>query len=301
MEQTKPILVIGATGLLGTEICRQLREASKDVKALVRTTSDPSKVKGLKDLGIETAAGDIKDVASLRSAMSGVSAVISTASSTLSRQPGDDIDTVDRQGQINAVEAAKASGVPHFVFISFIQIPESFPLQDAKRTVEAYLQQSAMTYTILRPTDFMEVWLGPALGFDAANQSATIYGQGSAKTSWIAVSDVAAFAVAALDNPYAHNRIIDLGGPEGLSPLEVVRHFEEQTGKPFKIQYVPEEAIRAQKENAQDPLQQSFTALMLAYAQGCEVPMDGTLKHIPVKLTSVKDYCNKVLGKVMVA
>jgi NADH dehydrogenase len=299
MEQTKPVLVVGATGLLGTEICRQLKEAGKTVKALIRTTSDPAKLKGLQDLGIETVTGDIKDATSLQTAMADVRTVISTASSTLSRQPGDSIDSVDRQGQLNVVEAAKASGVMQFVFISFIEVPESFPLQDAKRAVEERLQQSGMTYTILRPTNFMEVWLGPALGFDATNHTATLYGQGSAKTSWIAVRDVAAFAVAALDNTYAHNRIVDLGGPEALSPIEVVRLFEQQTGTPFQIQYVPEEAIRAQKENAQDPLQQSFAALMLAYAQGCEVPMEETLKYIPVKLTSVNDYCNRVAGTVM--
>jgi uncharacterized protein YbjT (DUF2867 family) len=207
---------------------------------------------------------------------------------------------VDLQGQLNVVEVAETSGVEQFVFISFIQIPELFPLQDAKRIVEERLQQSKMTYTILRPTDFMEVWLGPALGFDAANHRATIYGKGTAKTSWIAVRDVAAFAVAALDNPHAQNRIIDLGGPESLSPLEVVQLFEQQTGKAFQIQHVPEEAIRAQKESAQDPLQQSFAALMLAYAQGIEVPMTETLKHIPIKPTSVKDYCNQSVGAAVV-
>ena len=140
-----------------------------------------------------------------------------------------------------------------------------------------------MPYTILRPTFFMEVWLGPHLGFDPANNSATIYGHGVNKISWIAIKDVAAFAVAVLDNEAARNRSIDLGGPEALSPLEVVRLFEAQKGKPFQLQYIPVDALRAQKDNAQDSLQQSFAALMLTYAIGAEVPDGRNAETLPYK------------------
>ena len=296
METVKPVMVVGATGKLGTEICRQLRTANKNVRALVRTTSNPATVHALHKMGIETRVGDIKDRASLDKAFAGVGTVISTVSSTMSRQEGDTIDSVDRQGQLNVVNAAAAAGVAQFVYISFLESPESFPLQDAKRAVEQCIQESNMRYTILRPTFFMEVWLGAHLGFDTANNRATIYGHGANKISWIATKDVAAFAVAALGNEAAYNRIIDLGGPEALSPLEVVRLFEAQNGEPFQIQYVPEEALRAQKENAQDPLQQSFAALMITYAGGAEVPMEELLSQLPVNLTSVSDYRDLLFG-----
>ena len=52
-----------------------------------------------------------------------------------------------------------------------------FPLQSAKRDVEQHLRESGMNYTILQPSFFMEVWLSPALGFDAANATAQIYGE----------------------------------------------------------------------------------------------------------------------------
>jgi uncharacterized protein YbjT (DUF2867 family) len=55
------VLVAGATGFLGNEICRQLREKGKKVKGLVRTTSDATKVSQLKELGVETVEGDLKD------------------------------------------------------------------------------------------------------------------------------------------------------------------------------------------------------------------------------------------------
>ena len=100
MKPVKPVMVVGATGFLGTEICRQLRAANKKVMALVRVTSDLAKVQALHDMGIETREGDIKDRASLDRAFTGAGAIISTVSSTLSRQEGDNIDTVDRQGQL---------------------------------------------------------------------------------------------------------------------------------------------------------------------------------------------------------
>jgi len=290
MQNAKPVMVIGATGFLGTEVCRQLIEANKKVRALVRTTSDPARVKALEDMGVEISTGDIKDLTSIDKAFAGVGAVISTASSTRSRNEGDSIETVDKLGQLNVVETAEANGVEHIIYISFLKSPETFPLQDAKQEVEKRIQKSKMMYTILRPTVFMEVWLGPHLGFDAVNSTATIYGAGTNKLSWIATKDVAAFAVASLENDSARNSIIDLGGPEALSPLEVVKLFEEQKGKKFQLQFVPEEALRAQKDSADDSLQKSFAALMLTYAGGAIVPMEETLKNFPLKLMSVKDY-----------
>jgi uncharacterized protein YbjT (DUF2867 family) len=295
MQNSKPVLVIGATGFLGTEICSQLIAASKKVKGLVRPTSNPAKVNALEQMGVEIVVGDLKELSSLQNAFKGAEAVISTASSTLSRTEGDSIDTVDKQGQLNAVQAAEDAGVEHFIFISFLASPESFPLQDAKREVEKRLTAGKMNYTILRPTFFTEIWLGPHLGFDAINQKVTIYGHGANKISWIAIKDVAAFAIAALDNPAGLNNTIDLGGPSALSPLEVVKIFEEQSGRPFELQYVPEQALRAQKESATDPLQQSFAGLMLTYAAGAEVPMDKTLEQFSLRLSSVNDYSRMVL------
>jgi uncharacterized protein YbjT (DUF2867 family) len=290
-------LVVGATGLLGGEICRQLVTGGKSVKALVRPTSDPVKVEALQRLGASVVQGDLKDRSSLDAACQGVTAVISTASSTLSRQQGDSIQTVDLEGQLNLVDAAKAGGVEHFVFISFRRNPDlQYPLDDAKRAVEQHLKASGLTYTILQAGYFMEVWLGPALGFDYANASARIYGEGHNGLSWISCKDVAQFAVAPLDNPAGRNAVIEVGGPQVLSPLEVVHIFEEVGGQPFAIEHVSEEALRAQKADATDSLQESFAALMLTYANGDPIEMGATLKAFPLQLASVRDYAEGVLA-----
>jgi NADH dehydrogenase len=282
-------LIVGATGMLGGEICRLLGEQGKKVRALVRRTSDPAKVAGLRGLGAEVVYGDLKDRASVAAACRGASAIISTASSTVSKQAGDSIESVDRQGQLNVIEAAEQAGVGRFVLVSFPKIDLDFPLQSAKRAIEDRLQRSAIRYTILQPTCFMEVWLSPALGFDPGNGTAQVFGDGRNKLSWISIGDVAKFAVAALDNPRAENAVIQLGGPDALSPLEVVRLAESLTGKTVVVQHVPEAALRTQYGAATDSLQKSLAALMLYYARGDVINMTETLEAFPAQhLRSVR-------------
>jgi uncharacterized protein YbjT (DUF2867 family) len=299
MENNTPrhetVFVVGATGFLGMEICRQLIEANKKVKGLVRTTSDPAKVQALKDMGVETIVGDIKERSSLMPGCQVSDAVISTATSTISRQEGDSIETVDEAGQLNLVDAAITGGVKKFVFISFTGAPGDVPLQDAKRAVEKKLSESKLEFTILRANIFMEIWLSPMLGFDYPNAKATIYGTGENKISWISLKDVATFAMASLDNPTAKNATIEIGGPEELSYLEVVRIFEEQGGKPFTVQHVPESALMAQRDAATDSMSKSFACLMLNLAQGTVVKMRKVLQDFPIQLTSVQDYARQVL------
>ncbi len=291
-NNSSTVLVAGATGYLGSEICRQLIAKNKNVRGLVRATSDSNKVAHLKELGVETIEGDLKDKGSLEDALHGVSAIISTVSSTLSRQEGDSIQTVDDEGQNNLVDAAISAGVSQFIYVSFCALGEC-PLQTAKRKVEKHLAESGLNYTILQPTYFMEVWLSPVLGFDYPNAKASIYGEGNNKVSWIAIKDVASFAVASLDNPAAKNRIIELGGPDALSPLEVVNIFEATKGIKFELQFVPEEAIRAQRDGAQDPLSESFAALTLGVVNGSEIDIKNMLDVFPFRQTSVIDYAKR--------
>jgi uncharacterized protein YbjT (DUF2867 family) len=290
-------LIVSGTGALGMETCRLLAARGDSIRALVRSSSNPEKRSELKRLGAELATGDLKDPASLVAACKGVSAVISTATSVHSHETGDSIDTVDRQGQLALVDAAEAAGVKHFVLVSFPPVDVEFPLQSAKRAVEDRLRRSRMSYTILQSTFFTEVWLSPALGFDPANGKATIYGPGTNKTSWISYRDVARCAVAALNNPRAANATIELGGPDALSPLEVVRVAEEVVGKPVVVQYVPEEVLRPQHAAATDLLQKSFAGLMLYYAEGDVINMTEARRVLSVEhLTSVREHC-QALGR----
>jgi uncharacterized protein YbjT (DUF2867 family) len=293
------VMVVGATGVLGMEVCRQLAAAGKKVKGLFRTSSQKEKVNSLRELSVETVTGDMKDPQSLYQAFQNVDAIISTATSTISYGEGDSVETVDLFGQLNVAEAASAAGVQHMVFISFPPYPPltpEFPLQSAKRAVENRLKSKNFTYTILQPTYFMEIWLGPALGFDFAHAKAVIYGEGKNKISWISIKDVASFAVASTDNPAAQNAVIQLGGPDDLSVLDAVGIFEQETGQRFELQNVPDEALRAQMVTAPDLLSKTFSGLMIGLNEVGRIHMKETLRNFPIQLTSVREYARQMIA-----
>ena len=292
-------LVVGATGLVGLEVCRQLVELGRPVRALVRVTSDPQKRATLESLGVELVEGDLKDSPSLVRACAGMQSIVSTASSTLSRQAGDSIETVDEQGQLDLVEAARRAGVEHFVFVSFRDNPDiQFPLTTAKHAVERALKASGMAYTILQASYFMDVWLSPALGFDPANGKVRLYGEGARPISWISYRDVARAAVGAVSEPDTRNLIIELGGPQALSPRDVVRMFEAAGAAEIATESAPESALQAQLQAATDSLQKTFAGLMLMDAHGDAI--DGTVSNrlFPFRMTSIRDYITAQLSRV---
>lgn len=290
-------LIIGATGLLGMEICRQLLSDGRPTRALVRQTADAGKRAELDSLGVELVAGDLKDRRSLDRACAGVRAVISTASSTFSRQEGDSIRTVDELGQIALVDAARAAGVERFIFISFRHgLPVPYPLATAKHAVEQHLAVSGMGYTILQASFFMEIWLTPMLGFDPVNGKVRICGDGTKKISWVAYRDVARVAVAALETPAARNLTIEVGGPEALSPREVVRMFEAAGMAEIAAEYVPTAILESQFAAADEPLQKSFAGLMLQYAAGDGINPMRMKELFALRLTSVRDYVSTQLA-----
>ncbi|MBZ5621206.1 MAG: SDR family oxidoreductase [Acidobacteriia bacterium] len=290
------ILVAGATGLVGSEVCQRLMGRGERVRALVRATSAKEKVEALRSSGVELFVGDLKDPQSIVAACRGVNAVISTASSTLTRQPGDSIQSVDAAGQLSLVDAAKDANVERFLFVSFRRTPDiSFPLGDAKAEVENAL--TSLNFTVIQASWFMEVWLSPALGFDYANAAARIYGPGTSPISWVSFRDVAEMCAVALRHPAAGRKTIEFGGPEALSPLEVVARFEKIGGRPFRLEHVPEQALLAQFEGATDSLQKSFGALMLGYLHGDAMNMAPVVETYGIKLTNVNEYARIVMGK----
>jgi uncharacterized protein YbjT (DUF2867 family) len=290
------VLVVGATGLVGGEVCQRLMRRGEPVKALVRATSAKEKIEALRSAGVELCVGDLKDPQSIVAACRGVNAVISTASSTLTRQPGDSIESVDAAGQLNLVNAAKGANVGRFLFVSFRRPPAiSFPLSDAKEQVENAVTN--LNFTVIQASWFMEVWLSPALGFDYVNAAARIYGPGTSPISWVSFRDVAEICAVALRHPAAERRTIEFGGPEALSPLEVVARFERIGGRPFRLEHVPEAALLSQLKGATDSMQKSFAGLMLGYLHGDAINMTSVVDTFGIKLTNVNEYARSVLGK----
>lgn len=290
------ITVFGATGLVGGQVCATLAARGAGVRAAVRGSSSPEKVAALRDAGVDVVQADLRDVASLDAACAGADAVISTVSSMpFAYDPGvNDIQTTDLDGMTSLVDAASRAGVGHFVYVSFsANLDLDFPLARAKRAVEQHLVDSGLAYTILHPSFFMDVWLSPAVGFDPGSGTVTIYGDGTQPISYIEAGDVAAFAVESLSVPRGRNAVLELGGPEAMSPLEVTAVFEAAGGTPLARQFVPVDALREQLAGATDDMTRSFVSLMLCSAQGDSVDMGPVADDFSVPLTSVREFAQR--------
>lgn len=296
MNSRDKVLVVGATGLLGGEVVRLLVAAGRPVRVVIREGCDEAKRAALVAHGVEVVAADLKHPGSIDRACRDVGTVISTASATISRQEGDSIQSVDHDGQLALVAAAENAGVGHFVFVSFAPSPIDFALQRAKRKVEQRLVAGRLSYTIVQPTHFFEIWLSPALGFDPAHGSARVFGGGLAPYSWVSFYDVARFAVKASDGGKMAGLVLPLAGPDTLSQREVIAMFEEQGAGPIAVEDVPGAVLEEQLKTATDPLHEAYAALMLAVVQGVRIDARPQLELLPGQLRTVRQYVNETMG-----
>jgi NADH dehydrogenase len=283
------ILIVGSTGLLGGAVTRKLAAAGQPVTALVRDAGG-DKARALQAAGAKLVTGDLKDRSSLEKAMAGVDTVICTASSTLSRREGDSLDTVDGKGVQTLIDVAERKGVRRFIFVSFSpNITGDFPLVRFKRAAEKRLESSKLDYTILLPTYFAEVWLSPAVGFDAAGGKVRVYGDGRAKVSYVALDDVAKAVVACVDSRKSIRQAIPVGGAKAYSQLEAVELVERATGKKLEREHMSAEQIEAARAAAADPMQATFLGLFAAFARGDVIAPDWT-RTLDVKPSSLEDW-----------
>ncbi|MEZ4770753.1 MAG: NAD-dependent epimerase/dehydratase family protein [Caldilineales bacterium] len=110
-------LVTGATGFVGANVVEALNLAGWQVRALHRSSSSLAALRGL---AYEPAIGDVTDVESLRSAMTGCDAVFHVAGVTADYwdQDVERLQAVNVGGTRNVVEAALAAGVDRLVHTS---------------------------------------------------------------------------------------------------------------------------------------------------------------------------------------
>jgi NADH dehydrogenase len=285
------ILVAGATGVLGSEIVRRLTARGERVRAMVRTTSAPDKVERLRYMGVEIVRADLKEPRTLVTACAGVDAVISTVTTILTSQAGDSFAATDGEGTKALIDAARKMGASKFVFVSFdtTRTPDN-PLSNAKREAEEHLKNSGMDYTILHPTLFCESWLGPMLFADPEAGTAKVYGNGKDKIRYVAVTDVAEFAVQSLYSPAARNATIPVGGPEEISQRDAVKMFEEAYGRKFNVIEIPEAALETQWSAAENPFDKTFAGLMLGLARGFGSGVEPPFDKFPMHMTSPREY-----------
>lgn len=232
------ILVVGSTGLLGSMIIAKLVQDGQEVRALVRSSAARDAVTSA---GATAVMGDLKDLASLRVACAGAEAVVTTANS--SARGGDDtVESVDRRGNQNLVDAAASSAVRHVVLVSALGASPHHPLPflQAKGEAEEHLRASGMAWTVLQPNLFMDGLPMLVVGLPAlSGEPVVLVGEGLRRHSMVAARDVAAYAVASLTHPGAAAQTLRIGGPEAVTWHDVVHAFQQSLGRALDIRSVP--------------------------------------------------------------
>lgn len=291
------ILIVGATGKLGGSVARLLLNAGEHVRAMTRT---PEKAETLKKLGAEVVAGDLREPGTLAKACSGVTKLLAASHSFVGRG-NDSPQVVDDRGNRNLIDAAKAAGVEHFVFTSVLGAHPDHPVDffRIKYKSEVYLQNSGLSYTILRPAAFMDTW-AEMVGKPIVEQGkATIFGHGKNPVNFVAVDDVARFAQMALENTRARDQVIEIGGPENLTIEQVIEVFERVAGRQAKRSYVPLPMMRVMKvlmRPLNPGLSRQITAGINMDTTDQTFDITEALKRYPMPLTRLEDFVRMRYG-----
>lgn len=216
------ILVVGANGMVGTELVRLLKAQGKNVRT---TTSKKATQPGEVHLNLLTGEG-------LKSAFEGV-----TRAFFLS-PPG----YADQHALLSPlVQEAKRRGLEKVVLMTAMgaNAVETSPF----RRTEIELENSGLTYNIIRPNWFMQnfhtFWIQ---GIKA--QGKIFLPAGQAKTSFIDARDISAVAAKLLTSDTLANQDLDLTGPEALTHSEVAAELSRATGKKITYQEISPEEFR---------------------------------------------------------
>jgi uncharacterized protein YbjT (DUF2867 family) len=207
------ILLAGGTGTLGGVLVRTLQEAGMPFRVLTRNSH---RAAALKEAGLDVAIGDVGNPADLAPALSGCTAVVS-AISGFGPQSGSTPSAVDRDGNINLMEAAEHAGVGQFIHFSMHGASSSHPMELArmKFAAEQRLLAGSLEWTVLRPTTILETYA--AIMGESLRKSgiAVVFGRGDRPVNFVSALDLAAAVVFALRGRLK-NQAVDVGGPDNM-------------------------------------------------------------------------------------
>jgi uncharacterized protein YbjT (DUF2867 family) len=233
------ILVTGATGNQGGAVAHHLlQQGNFQVRALVRDTNKPA-AQALKQAGAELVSGDLSDRDSLDRALQGVYGVFSV------QGLNDGLEIEIRQGKAIA-DAAKASGVEHFVYSSVGSAERNtgVPHFDSKFQIEEYIRALGLTYTILRPVFFLYNYESMRSTIKQGTISLPL--SSDKQLQQLSEADYGAMVCEVFERPAEFsNREIEVASIEITMP-EVAAVFSRILGKPVTYQQIPFEAFEQQ-------------------------------------------------------
>jgi uncharacterized protein YbjT (DUF2867 family) len=236
------VLVVGATGQLGSVIARKLIRSGARVRALARNRDALARFAS----EAEIAPVDFRDLAKLTEACRGVEQIVATANNNMGKGPTSP-SRIDLSGYQNLCAAARNTGVRRLMYVSYRGVAQDAPVDifRIKWYIEDAIRRSGVPYVMLRPTAFMDIWIDVILAKGIREKGvATIFGDGKAVSNYIAVDDVAEFAVKVLSRAEVVNEAVEAGGPSNLSLNEVATLVERRLNRPGKRRHVPVAVLR---------------------------------------------------------
>jgi len=217
------ILITGVTGKTGGEVARQLTAAGVPFRALVR---NPDKAAEILPGGADVMVGDVADKESLARALNGIEKAFLVL-------PNNEQQLVLEK---QFTDAAVAAGVRHLVYLSSLEsVPESKnPITRNHVASETYIRASGLTWTMIRPTFFMQNFESSAARIKAVGQIVMPAGNGTVSTTDL--RDVGEVIVNVLTQSGHENKSYDLTGPELLTFTDIAACFSKVLER--DIQYV---------------------------------------------------------------
>jgi len=231
------VLVVGATGQLGSVITRKLIAAGTPVRALARNAQKLEQFAPQAEL----AAVDLRDVRKLTETCRGIEQIIATANNNM----GTGVNSptrIDLPIYQNLCAAARNTGVRRLIYVSYKGVAQDAPVDifRVKWYIEDAIRRSGVPFVMLRPTAFMDIWIDALLAKGIREKGvATIFGDGNTVANYIAVDDVAEFAVKILSRPDVVNEAVDAGGPSNVSQNHLVSVIERRFKSSGKRRHVP--------------------------------------------------------------
>jgi uncharacterized protein YbjT (DUF2867 family) len=293
------ILVVGATGVLGREVVRQLLASGQRVRALAR---HPRGADGLQHPKLETVRGDLIDRTSILSACNGIDALLAGAHALLGTGRHSS-RAVDDLGHRTLIDAAKHSGVKRIVYISARGATLDHPVDffQTKARIENHLRASGLQFSILRPSAFMESHVHQLLGKALLERGSTrIYGSGRNPINFISARDVAAFAVMALNDQMASDEIMEIGGPSNFSKREIAETYLRLSGRTGKVHSVPTALMRLMCPIVRpfNPVLSRLLAMSIWNDTSDQTfDAEALAKNYQVRLTHVEDFIREQIDR----
>ena len=229
------ILVAGATGIIGFEVARLFYSRQRSFRTLSQSKVNAKK---LQPYAADIRVADATEPEALREICNDIDVVISClgASAIPANRSRKSYFSIDYLANLNLLEAAKASGVRRFVYVSVFTQP-GYIQTDYIQAHEAFidaLKSSGLSYTVIRPTGIFAS-LGEFVKL-AGNGIIPLFGTGDAKSNPVHEADVALACCNAVDEGAAE---INIGGPEVLTRKEIGGMAFASVGKHARYVYVP--------------------------------------------------------------